>query len=301
MKKYSNVAELIGNTPLVELVNYNRQNKSKAKIFAKVEGFNPGGSVKDRIALAMITDAEESGILKQGSVIVEPTSGNTGIGLAMLAAAKGYRLVLTMPESMSVERRKLLKAYGAELVLTDSKQGMTGAVGKARELAREIPNSVILRQFDNPANPRAHEKTTGPEIWQQTDGKVDIFICGIGTGGTISGVGRFLKSKNPSVKIIGVEPTAFPHNIQGIGAGFVPSILDKSVIDEMVQVTDEDAIATALEVTKSDGLFVGVSSGAAAWAATQVAKRQSCSYKNIVVIFPDFGERYLSILGGQND
>jgi len=298
---HKNITELIGNTPLVELVNYNRQNDLKGEIFAKVEGFNPAGSVKDRIAFAMINDAESRGVLGRGSVIIEPTSGNTGIGLAMIAAVKGYRLILTMPETMSIERRKLLIAYGAELVLTDGAKGMTGSIEKAKELVKEISGAVTLRQFDNPANPRAHETTTGPEIWKDTGGNIDIFICGIGTGGTISGVGRYLKSKNPNIKIIGVEPNSFPHGIQGIGAGFVPSILDKSVIDEMIQVTTEDAIATSRAVTKADGLFVGISSGAAAWAATQVAKRECCAYKNIVIIFPDFGERYLSILGGEND
>lgn len=301
MKTHSDMTELIGNTPLVELVGYSKVNGIKAKLFAKIESRNPTGSVKDRAALSMINDAEKQGKLKKGSVIIEPTSGNTGIGLAAIAAARGYKLILTMPDSMSIERQKLLKAYGAKIVLTDGATSMNGAVEKAKELLKSIEGSVTMGQFDNPANPRAHEKTTGPEIWNDTDGKADIFICGIGTGGTISGVGRYLKSKNPKIKIIGASPTKYPHGIQGIGAGFTPSILDETVIDEIITVTEKDAIAKAQAVTKSDGLFVGISSGAALWAATQVAKRKENAYKNIVVIFPDAGERYLSILGVQDD
>jgi len=295
------VTELVGNTPLVELVNYGKQNKLQAKIFAKVEGFNPAGSVKDRIALAMVDDAERKGKLSKGSVLVEPTSGNTGIGLAMVAAARGYRLILTMPETMSIERQQLLKSYGAELVLTDGKKSMLGSIEKAKELVKTTSGAIMLGQFDNPANPRAHEETTGPEIWKDTHGKIDAFICGVGTGGTISGVGRYLKSKNPKTKIIGVEPDTYPHGIQGIGPGFTPSILDKSVIDEIIKVKTKDSITTSKAVTKSDGLFVGISSGAVLWAATQVARSRTCAYKEIVVVFPDFGERYLSILGGKDD
>jgi len=295
------VTELIGNTPLVELTGYRQKNNLRAKIFAKLEGHNPAGSVKDRIALSMVCDAEHRGVLKKGSVLVEPTSGNTGIGLAMIAKAKGYRLILTMPETMSVERQELLKSYGAELVLTDGAESMTGSIEKAKELVKTIPGAIILGQFDNPANPRAHVETTGPEIWKDTNGKIDAFVCGIGTGGTISGVGRYLKSRNPKIKIIGAEPDTYPHGIQGIGPGFTPSILDKSVIDKIIKVTTKTAIATSKAIKKSDNLFVGISSGAALWAATQVAKCKARAYNNIVVIFPDFGDRYISILGGDND
>ena len=297
------LTELIGKTPLLELSNYEKKHALKAKIVAKLEYFNPGGSVKDRIALAMIDDAEQRGVLKPGSVIIEPTSGNTGIGLASVAAARGYRIILTMPETMSVERRVLMRAYGAEIVLTEGAKGMKGAIAKAEELAAEIPNSFIPGQFVNPANPAIHRATTGPEIWDDTDGKVDIFVAGAGTGGTVTGVGEYLRGKNPNVKIVVVEPAdspvlsegrSGPHKIQGIGAGFVPSVLNTSVYDEIIPVKNEDAFFVAREIGRSEGLLVGISSGAAAWAATELAKRPENAGKTIVVILPDTGERYLS-------
>lgn len=303
MKIYSNITELIGGTPLLELTNYERKNGLKATILAKLEYFNPAGSVKDRIAQAMIDAAEASGALKPDSVIIEPTSGNTGIGLAAVAASRGYRIILTMPETMSVERRNLLKAYGAELVLTDGALGMKGAIAKAEELAAGLPNSFIPGQFVNPANPEAHIRTTGPEIWNDTDGRVDVFVAGIGTGGTITGVGKYLKSRNPEVKIVAVEPsaspvltqgTAGPHKIQGIGAGFVPDTLDTSVYDEVITVTNEDAFATGKELARTDGVLTGISSGAALWAATKLAERPENAGKTIVVLLPDTGDRYLS-------
>lgn len=299
------LTDLIGNTPLLELSNFNEQHQLESKLIAKLEYFNPGGSVKDRIGNAMISDAEERGILKPGSVIIEPTSGNTGIALAFVAAAKGYRLILTMPETMSVERRNLLKALGAELVLTPGAEGMKGAIAKAVELAAVTPNSFIPQQFKNPANPEIHRKTTALEIWNDTDGEVDIFVSGIGTGGTITGVGEVLKARKPSVQIIAVEPSASPvlsggsagpHKIQGIGAGFVPDVLNRSVIDEILQVENEDAFATSRELARSEGLLVGISSGAAVYAALQVAKRPENKGKTIVVILPDTGERYLSTI-----
>lgn len=297
------LTELIGKTPLLELSNYEKKHDLQAKIVAKLEYFNPGGSVKDRIALAMIDDAEQRGVLKKGSVIIEPTSGNTGIGLASVAAARGYRIIITMPETMSVERRVLMKAYGAEIVLTEGSKGMKGAIAKAEELAGEIPNSFIPGQFTNPANPAVHRATTGPEIWEDTDGTVDIFVAGAGTGGTVTGVGEYLRGKNPNVKIVVVEPAdspvlseghAGPHKIQGIGAGFVPAVLNTSVYDEIIPVKNEDAFAVAREIGRDEGLLVGISSGAAAWAATELAKRPENAGKTIVVILPDTGERYLS-------
>ena len=297
------LTELIGKTPLLELSNYEKKNDLKAKILAKLEYFNPGGSVKDRIALAMIEDAEQRGVLKKGSVIIEPTSGNTGIGLSFVAAARGYRIILTMPETMSVERRVLMKAYGAEIVLTEGAKGMKGAIAKAQELAAEIPNSFIPGQFDNPANPKKHFATTGPEIWEDTDGKVDIFVAGVGTGGTVTGVGEYLKGKNPKVHVVAVEPAdspmlsegrSGPHKIQGIGAGFVPAVLNTKVYDEIITVKNEDAFAAAREIGRSEGLLVGISSGAAAWAARELARRPENAGKTIVVLLPDTGERYLS-------
>lgn len=302
-KVYQNVTDLIGKTPLLELSNYEKKHGLKAKVIGKLEYYNPAGSVKDRIAKAMIDDAEQRGILKPDSVIIEPTSGNTGIGLASVAAARGYRIILTMPETMSVERRNLLKAYGAELVLTEGAKGMKGAIAKANELAQEIPNSFIPGQFDNPANPAIHKATTGPEIWEDTDGKVDIFVSGAGTGGTISGAGEYLRSKNPDVKIVVVEPADSPvlsegrpgpHKIQGIGPGFVPEVLNTKIYDEIITVKNEDAFAVGREIAKTEGLLIGISSGAAAWAATELAKRPENAGKTIVVVLPDTGERYLS-------
>lgn len=303
MRIYKSAIELVGNTPLVEISNFSGKNEVNAKILAKLEYFNPAGSVKDRIAKAIIEDAEEKGILKKGSVIIEPTSGNTGIGLASVAAAKGYRIIITMPETMSVERRNILKAYGAELVLTDGSKGMKGAIEKADELAAEIENSFIPGQFTNPVNPLTHFKTTGVEIWDDTDGKVDIFVAGAGTGGTVSGVGKYLKSKNPNIKIVAVEPAgspvlsqgkAGPHKIQGIGAGFVPDTLDITVCDEIMTVEDDAAFETGREFAKCEGVLVGISSGAALWAAKTLAQRPENNGKTIVVLLPDTGDRYLS-------
>lgn len=297
------LTDLIGRTPLLELGKFSASKELKATIVGKLEYYNPAGSVKDRIAKAMIDDAEAKGALKPGATIIEPTSGNTGIGLASVAAARGYKIILTMPETMSIERRNLLKAYGAELVLTEGSKGMSGAIAKAEELSKDIEGSFIPGQFVNSANPEVHRKTTGPEIWEDTDGKVDIFVAGIGTGGTITGVGEYLKSQNPDVKIIAVEPSASPvlskgtpgpHKIQGIGAGFVPKILNTEVYDEIITVDNEDAFATGREIAKTEGLLVGISSGAAAWAATQIAKRPENEGKTIVVLLPDTGERYLS-------
>lgn len=300
---YKNISELIGNTPLLELSNFEKNNNLKAKIIAKLEFFNPAGSAKDRIAKSMLDAAQAKGFIKEGSVIIEPTSGNTGIGLASVGTARGYRVILTMPETMSIERRNLIKAYGAEIVLTEGAKGMNGAIEKAKQLAKTIPNSFIPDQFTNPANPAAHKITTGAEIWEDTDGKVDFFVAGIGTGGTISGVGEYLKEKNSNIKIIGVEPynspvlskgTVGPHKIQGIGAGFIPKTLNTSIYDEIITVKDEDAYKTAKDIAKMEGFLVGISSGAALWAAFQLAKRDENEGKIIVVLFPDTGERYLS-------
>ena len=303
MRTFDKITDLIGGTPILKLNNYIALNELPANIYAKLEYFNPAGSVKDRIAKGIIEDAEKKGILKKGGTIIEPTSGNTGIGISSVAAARGYKVIITMPETMSVERRLLMKAYGAELVLTDGSKGMTGAIQKAEELQKEIPGSIIAGQFVNEANPRTHYNTTGPEIYEDTDGKVDIFVAGVGTGGTLSGVGKYLKEKNPNVKIVAVEPETSPvlsqghggaHKIQGIGAGFVPKTLDTSIYDEIIDVPNEAAFASSRAVTKSDGLLVGISSGAAIYAATELAKRPENKGKTIVALLPDTGERYLS-------
>ena len=300
---YTSADQLVGRTPLLELTHLEKKYDLKARILAKVEYFNPAGSVKDRIAKAMIDDAEAKGLLKEGSVIIEPTSGNTGIGLASVAAARGYRIIIVMPETMSVERRQLMKAYGAELVLSEGAKGMKGAIAKADELAKEIPNSFIPGQFINAANPKAHYETTGPEIWQDTDGQVDYFVAGVGTGGTITGTGKFLKEQNPAVKVVAVEPkssavlstgVAGSHKIQGIGAGFVPEVLDTKVYDEIIPVENDDAFAVGKEIGKNEGVLVGISSGAAVWAALEIAKRPESAGKTIVVLLPDTGDRYLS-------
>lgn len=303
MRVFNNITGLIGHTPLVEINRFTEKLGLKARILVKLELFNPAGSVKDRIALSMIEDAEKKGLLKPGSVIIEPTSGNTGIGLASIAASKGYRAVFTMPEAMSAERRKLLQAYGAEIVLTEGAKGMKGAIAKAEELARQTPGSFIPGQFVNPANPEAHVRTTGPEIWDDTDGKVDIFVAGVGTGGTVTGTGRYLKSKNPAVRVVAVEPAASPvltqgkagpHAIQGIGAGFVPEVLDTKIYDEVIDVTNEDALATGREIARKEGFLVGISSGAALFAAVELARRPENASKLIVALLPDNGDRYLS-------
>ena len=300
---YTSVEQLIGKTPLLELTHIEKKHNLKAKILAKLEYLNPAGSAKDRIAKAMIDDAEQKGILKEGSVIIEPTSGNTGIGLASVAAARGYRVIIVMPETMSAERRQLMKAYGAELVLTEGSKGMSGAIAKADELTKEIPNSFVAGQFVNEANPKAHFETTGPEIYEDTDGAVDYFVAGVGTGGTITGVGHYLKSKKPDVKVVAVEPkssavlstgVAGAHKIQGIGAGFVPAVLDTTVYDEIIPVENDDAFAMGREIGRSEGVLVGISSGAALWAAIELAKRPECEGKTIVVLLPDTGDRYLS-------
>ncbi len=303
MKVYKNFMELVGHTPLVEVSNFAKANDLKANLLVKLEYFNPAGSVKDRIAKAMIEDAELKGLLKPDSVIIEPTSGNTGIGLCAVAAAKGYKIIITMPETMSVERRKIMKAYGAQLVLTEGSKGMPGAIAKAKELAEQTPNSFIPGQFTNPVNPQAHYQTTGPEIWNDSDGKIDFFVAGIGTGGTISGIGEYLKDQNPNVKVVAVEPATSPvlskgqsgpHKIQGIGAGFVPDTLDTKVYDEIIDVPNEEAFAASQKLTATEGLLTGISSGAALWAAIQVAKRPENEGKTVVALLPDTGERYLS-------
>ena len=300
---YTSADQLIGHTPLLELVHIEKEESLEAKVLAKLEYFNPAGSVKDRIAKAMIDDAEAKGLLKPGSVIIEPTSGNTGIGLASVAAARGYRIIIVMPETMSVERRQLMKAYGAELVLTEGAKGMKGAIAKADELAKELPNSFIPGQFVNPANPAVHKATTGPEIWEDTDGKVDIFVAGVGTGGTVTGTGEYLKSRNPNVKVVAVEPASSPvlsqghagaHKIQGIGAGFVPDVLDTKIYDEIITVENDNAFATGRLIGKHEGVLVGISSGAAVWAAIELAKRPENKGKTIVALLPDTGDRYLS-------
>ena len=302
-KIYTSADQLIGHTPLLELTHLEKAEGLKAKILAKLEYFNPAGSAKDRVAKAMIDDAEAKGLLKEGSVIIEPTSGNTGIGLASVAAARGYRTIIVMPETMSVERRQLMKAYGAELVLTEGAKGMSGAIAKAEQLAKEIPGGFVAGQFVNPANPEAHRQTTGPEIWEDTDGKVDIFVAGVGTGGTITGVGEYLKSKNPNVKVVAVEPAGSPvlsggkpgpHKLQGIGAGFVPQVLNTSIYDEIIPVENEDAFQTGRRIGSTEGVLVGISSGAAAWAALQLAQRPENEGKTIVALLPDTGDRYLS-------
>ena len=300
---YTSADQLIGGTPLLEITHIEKEEGLKARVLAKLEYFNPAGSVKDRVAMAMIDDAEERGVLKPGSVIIEPTSGNTGIGLAAVAAARGYRIIIVMPETMSVERRQLMKAYGAELVLSEGAKGMPGAIAKADELAKEIPNSFIAGQFVNPANPKIHRETTGPEVWNDTDGQVDIFVAGVGTGGTITGVGEYLKAQKPEVKVVAVEPAASPvlskgvsgpHKIQGIGAGFVPEVLNTGIYDEIIPVANEDAFAVGRLIGRKEGVLVGISSGAAAWAAIELAKRPENEGKTIVVILPDTGDRYLS-------
>ena len=302
-KIYTSADQLIGKTPLLELTNLEKAEGLQAKVLAKLEYFNPAGSVKDRVAKAMIDDAEAKGLLKEGSVIIEPTSGNTGIGLASVAAARGYRIIIVMPDTMSVERRQLMKAYGAELVLTEGAKGMKGAIAKAEELAKEIPGGFVAGQFVNPANPAAHRATTGPEIWEDTDGTVDIFVAGVGTGGTVTGVGEYLKSKNPGVKVVAVEPAssavlstgvAGAHKIQGIGAGFVPEVLNTKIYDEIIAVANDDAFATGKRIGQTEGVLVGISSGAAVWAAIELAKRPENKGKNIVVLLPDTGDRYLS-------
>lgn len=303
MKVYQTITDLVGRTPLLEVTKIEAEEQTGAKIFAKLELFNPAGSVKDRVAVAMINDAEKRGVLKPDSVIIEPTSGNTGIGLAAVAAARNYRIIIVMPETMSIERRNLMKAYGAELVLTDGAKGMKGAIEKANELAKEIPGGFIPSQFTNPANPSAHEASTGPEIWEDTDGKVDIFVAGVGTGGTVTGTGKYLKDQDPNVKVVAVEPDSSPvlstgkggpHKIQGIGAGFVPDVLDTKVYDEVVRVSNEDAFETSRQFAHSEGLFVGISSGAALWAAVELSKRPENAGKVIVALLPDTGDRYLS-------
>ncbi len=303
MKVFKSVSELIGRTPILQLCNLEKELNLKAKLFAKLEYLNPAGSVKDRVALQMIEDAEEKGLLKEGSVIIEPTSGNTGIGLASVAASRGYRLIITMPETMSEERRKLIAAYGAELVLTDGNNGMNGAIEKAEELSKEIPNSIVAGQFVNPANPQAHRNTTGPEIWEDTDGQVDVFVAGIGTGGTITGTGEYLKSKNENIKVVGIEPCDSPvlsggnagsHPLQGIGAGFIPEILNTDILDEIVTVSGNEAYKSARFLAKKEGILVGISSGAALHAAIEEAKKEENTNKNIVVLLPDTGDRYLS-------
>ena len=302
-KIYKNISELVGKTPLLEISNFSKSQNVEANIFAKLEYLNPAGSIKDRVAKQMIDDAEKTGILKEGSVIIEPTSGNTGIGIAAIGVSKGYRVIITMPDTMSIERRKILSAYGAELVLTEGSKGMKGAIEKAEELSKEYENSFIPGQFVNPSNPKAHENTTGPEIWNDTDGNVDILVAGIGTGGTISGIGKYLKEKNPNIKIIGVEPygspfitkgTAGPHGLQGLGAGFIPDILDTNIYDEVMAVKDEEAYEMGREIAIKEGILVGISSGAALFGAVEVAKRSENKNKNIVVILPDTGDRFLS-------
>ena len=303
MKIYNSVSELIGKTPLLEIKNVENEQNLCARVFVKLEFFNPAGSVKDRVALEMILDMEEKGILKKGSTIIEPTSGNTGIGLAAVGASKGYRVIITMPETMSIERQKLMKAFGAELVLTEGAKGMAGAIEKANELSKETPNSIVAGQFVNPANPQAHRKTTGPEIWEDTDGKVDIFVAGVGTGGTITGIGEYLKSKNKDIKVVGIEPADSPilsggkagaHGLQGLGAGFIPDVLNVEIIDEIFTVTTDEAYSASRELAKKEGVLVGISSGAALYAGLELAKREENKGKNVVILLPDTGDRYLS-------